>query len=188
MQRRHVLKGLSLLLGGGLSSACQQALNVPVEQRSISQAGYTPQQRAIAHRVADLIIPPTDTPGALDAGVGEFIDYTVAAWFEDDERQRFIEGLVDLETEALERFNTPFVALTQEQQIQLLDRLAQQAAPTDMFEPFGAGDFFAQIKELTVAGYYTSQAGATRELKYLPMPGNYDGHYKFAQTGRQWSS
>lgn len=188
MQRRDVLKGLSLLLGGGLSSACQQALNVPVGQRSIGQAGYTQQQRAIAHRVADLIIPATDTPGALEAGAGEFIDYTVAVWFEDDERQRFITGLDDLEQAALERFNVSFIALDEAQQIQLLEKIEQQAAPVDMFQPVGAGDFFAQIKELTVAGYYTSQAGATRELKYLPMPGYYDGHYKFAQTGRQWSS
>lgn len=38
-----------------------------------------------------------------------------------------------------------------------------------------AVQFFRTMKELTLLGYYTSQAGATRELRYDPVPGRYDG-------------
>jgi hypothetical protein len=31
------------------------------------------------------------------------------------------------------------------------------------------------MKELTLLGYYTSEAGATRELRYDAVPGRYDG-------------
>jgi len=34
---------------------------------------------------------------------------------------------------------------------------------------------FRTLKELTLLGYYTSEAGATRELRYDPVPGRYDG-------------
>ena len=90
MQRRDLLKGLSLLLGTGLSGACQRALDVPVAERVVLAAVYDQQQQQIAHLIADLIIPETDTPGALDAGVGEFIDYVVSTWFQADEQERFI--------------------------------------------------------------------------------------------------
>jgi hypothetical protein len=34
--------------------------------------------------------------------------------------------------------------------------------------------FFRTMKELTLLGYYTSEAGATRELGYVAVPGRYD--------------
>ncbi len=35
--------------------------------------------------------------------------------------------------------------------------------------------YFRMFKELTLAGYFTSEAGATKFLKYNPAPGRYDG-------------
>jgi hypothetical protein len=188
MQRRDVLKGLSLLLGSGLSGACSKALEVPEAERVVSATVYNQDQRHIAHRIADLIIPQTDTPGALDAGVGEFIDYVVSVWFQADEQARFIAGLTGLESAAMTQHKAAFVDLRTEQQVLLLQSIEAAQTPTSPFAPFGSGEFFAQIKELTVVGYYTSEVGATQERKYVPMPGRYDGYHKYADVGRQWSS
>ena len=51
-----------------------------------------------------------------------------------------------------------------------------------------AGDvpFYLKLKELTVLGYYTSQAAAVTELDYQPVPGHYDGDARFEEVGRQW--
>jgi hypothetical protein len=38
------------------------------------------------------------------------------------------------------------------------------------------------MKELTLAGFYTSEIGATQFLKYNPSPGKYDG----CSTERPW--
>lgn len=48
--------------------------------------------------------------------------------------------------------------------------------------------FFRTMKELTVLGYYTSQPGATKELRYLQVPGRYDGCVPFAKVGRAWAT
>jgi hypothetical protein len=48
--------------------------------------------------------------------------------------------------------------------------------------------FFHTMKELTLLGYYTSQIGATQELKYAPVPGRFDGCVPFATVGRAWST
>jgi gluconate 2-dehydrogenase gamma chain len=48
--------------------------------------------------------------------------------------------------------------------------------------------FFHTMKELTLLGYYTSQIGATQELKYAQVPGRFDGCVPFATVGRAWST
>jgi len=52
-------------------------------------------------------------------------------------------------------------------------------------QPFEAlsGDFFYKLKALTVLGYYSSEAGASQELVYLPVPGGYLGSFKVSENG-----
>ncbi|HET6567933.1 MAG TPA: gluconate 2-dehydrogenase subunit 3 family protein [Rhodothermales bacterium] len=47
--------------------------------------------------------------------------------------------------------------------------------------------FFGTMKELTLVGYYTSEAGATEELRHVPIPGRYDGCIPFSEVGRTWA-
>ncbi len=185
MHRRDLLKGLSLMLGGSISTACSQALSVPPSRREISAQGYSVVQREIAHICADLIMPETDTPGALDAGVGDFIDYVVAVWYRPEELEQFLGGLDRLQAQSLRNHGKAFAALTEQEQAVLLQ--AEESAG-DPAEAFGSGDYFSQIKELTVVGYYTSEVGSKEERSYIPMPGRYDGYHKIAAGDRQWSS
>jgi gluconate 2-dehydrogenase gamma chain len=47
--------------------------------------------------------------------------------------------------------------------------------------------FFRTMKELTIVGYYTSEVGATVELRHEAVPGRYDGCVPFAEIGRAWA-
>ncbi|MEM1118395.1 MAG: gluconate 2-dehydrogenase subunit 3 family protein, partial [Bacteroidota bacterium] len=47
--------------------------------------------------------------------------------------------------------------------------------------------FYRQLKELTVAGYYTSEVGATQELQWLAVPGRYDADVPLSAVGRAWA-
>lgn len=47
--------------------------------------------------------------------------------------------------------------------------------------------FFRTMKELTVVGYYTSEIGATEELRHEAVPGRYEGCVPFARIGRTWA-
>lgn len=53
-------------------------------------------------------------------------------------------------------------------------------------EDVGRGAFFRTLKELTLVGYYTSQAGATRELRVNPM-GRYRGDVPYRAVGSSWA-
>jgi len=43
------------------------------------------------------------------------------------------------------------------------------------------------MKELTLVGYYTSEAGAVRELRHAPVPGRFEGCVPLDQIGRAWA-
>lgn len=47
--------------------------------------------------------------------------------------------------------------------------------------------FFRMMKELTVIGYYTSEPGATKELRYVQVPGRFDGCVPLTKIGRAWA-
>jgi gluconate 2-dehydrogenase gamma chain len=43
------------------------------------------------------------------------------------------------------------------------------------------------MKELTTLGFFTSEAGASRFLKYAPIPGPYRGDIPYSEVGAAWA-
>ena len=112
---------------------------------------------ATISRLADLIIPRTETPGAIDAGVPHWIDRQVAA---DLKLQgRFKEWLAELAEEAHAAGGTQFTALTEPQQIAMLQAMSGDVSKLK-------GGFFETMKDLTVENYYKSEAGLAQELGF----------------------
>lgn len=187
--RRDLLKGLAIVLGAAITPGCQRAVEVPVAQRIAGAARWSADQRAIAHRCADLIMPATDTPGALAAGVGEFMDYVTSVWLQRSELAELLEGLDVLQQQGQRQYSKDFVRLDEAEQVHLLTQM-ESADSAVNFWGLGAGHSkaFERLKELTVVGYYFSEVGTKQERRYVPMPGHYDGYYKLSEVGKQWSS
>ena len=169
MNRRTMLQVLGLALG---------ALHTKPAVSKLDES----QQELVAE-LAELILPRTDTPGAIDAGVPAFIDHIVSDWYSPVERAIFVEGL------------RVVAAAGPAQHVDSLQSLEQQAAsyvPPPGTSVFGKPDerspFFFKLKLLTVLGYYTSEIGATNELAFNPVPARYDGNVDFAKVGKQWTS
>lgn len=172
MNRREAIERITLALAASLGS--------PVVARAAAEAltadayaprALTPAQLEQVATIADAIIPRTDTPGARDAGVHRFIDTMLAEYYTSAERDHFVTGLADVQQRARQSGN--FTATLEQ-----LDREAHaQRTPT----------FFRMMKELTILGYYTSQPGATKELRYVQVPGRYDGCVPFPANGRAWA-
>jgi hypothetical protein len=113
-------------------------------------------------RVVELIIPSTDTPGAIGAGVPAYIDGVVSA--NPEHKKRYREGLAWLERESMRRFRRKFSKLTEAQQVRILTPLSEAV---DSGGKLGVGErFFAMVKNMTADGYYTSRIGLVRELGY----------------------
>ena len=54
-------------------------------------------------------------------------------------------------------------------------------------QPKAEVPFWRTMKELTLVGYYTSEPGATEELRYEQVPGRYEGCIPFSRVGRTWA-
>lgn len=215
--RRAALERLSWIVGGTLSAPLASGLLAGC--RAAPDPAYTPHalspaQYDLTGALADVILPPTDTPGARDAGVPAFIDTLMAAWYPDEDRERFRRDLDRVDALAQDTFGRPFVDLTADEQARVAAFLDAEAfgtpAETERDQAEAAGTqqgsdelrrirerqladddpeglpFFRQMKELVLAGYYTSEVGATQELRQNPM-GTYRGDVPFAEIGRAWA-
>lgn len=137
-------------------STRREALFTIAASAAIAQTKQlTPDEAKLVAALVDLIIPRTDTPGAVDAGVPQLIDSRLAA--NAGLAERFRQGLKSLDDEAARVAGTSFLKLSAASQIEFLTPVSQ-----DPSTPSGA--FFKLIKGLTVDCYYTSKVGLTQEL------------------------
>jgi hypothetical protein len=47
--------------------------------------------------------------------------------------------------------------------------------------------FFTMIKQLTIWGYFSSEPGITKALRYNPIPGRYEGCVPYQDGEKAWS-
>jgi hypothetical protein len=139
---------------------------VPVLDASAADVAWTPKVLSAAQNdtvvtLAEIIIPKTETPGATDARVNEFIDGVLADASEDN-RKKFLDGLAWLDTHTTEAHGAPFTKLTHEQQVAVLTALS--TLPPDASPVPSGAEFFQAIKSLTVTGYYTSEIAMREEI------------------------
>jgi len=123
---------------------------------------FTAEEKEVVAAVADLIIPTDEvSPGARAAGVHEWIDFVIAN-SPANVQQQWREGLAILDGLSLESSGQKFQQLALEKQAKLLEQLAEhEFAPQTPSERF-----FALAKEATVNGYYTSEIGLKKDLRY----------------------
>jgi hypothetical protein len=191
MNRREFLECAALLASGAAISKFAHALNEeqlvhlasapPFNSRSVDY--FSPQQRQLVAAIAEAIIPRTDTPGAIEAGVPHFIELMVAYWLNDEERNIFNGGLNDMATRIPGEYGKPFEQLGSEQQLAILQGMEEAASDSPWYAPgnvrrafISDAPFICQVKELTIWGFFTSEVGATRVLQYNLMPMRFDGH------------
>ncbi len=197
MQRRDVLRLSLALLGSAASFSLARALQADtVVNPGMVATVFDPPGQAAIELLSEMIIPETDTPGAIAAGVPDFIAVIVSSWYTPTERKVFFSGLQQLDAYCLQQENQPFHLASEASRVAALteqERIASEYQPPMQGGSFyrqssdEEAPFFKKIRELVVLGYYTSEVGCTEELAYRPAPGEYNGDYEFAKIGRQWS-
>jgi hypothetical protein len=48
--------------------------------------------------------------------------------------------------------------------------------------------YFALMKQLTLLGYFTSEIGATQALRYVAVPGRYEGCIPYKKGDKAWAT
>lgn len=147
--------------------------------RTLSRA-----QNEIVVAMSDMMIPATDTPGAKAAKVNEFIDLILTEWATEEERKIFLEGLAEADRKTNALFGHGFAAASAQEQaaiVQVFDEELAASRNEKLYKQVRSWEqtlvlpFFAQMRRLTLVGYYTSQIGQEQELKVEIIPGALHG-------------
>jgi len=180
--RRDALKMLLAISAVG-ASACagEGGTSAP----NIKPAGKTLKvaQMTLLSAVADTIIPTTDTPGAVAAGVPETLAALYADWGNDDFRTYWSSGLDGLAQTFTKMAGQDFARMNEKQREALLSKY-----DADVFENKIDNPFYKDMKATIATAYYMSEPGASEELIYEAVPGEWKGCVPFAEIGRTWAT
>jgi gluconate 2-dehydrogenase gamma chain len=213
MDRRKSLK--TLLIGGLSVGVVAEACNQPDKEKVISKEApvaadskvrmpeeilhdkkiaeevfFTAAEMAVITVLADIIIPRDDiSVSATDVKVPEFIAFM--ANDKPDEMQIPLRGGIRwLELESSKRFDKSFTNLSNAQQLQIVDDIAYpEKAKPDFVQGV---TFFTLMRNLTVTGFYTTEAGF-KDIGYMGnKPNFWNGvpddvlkHYNLAYTEKE---
>ena len=147
----------------------------------------TAPQQALVDELTELVLPATNTPGARQARVVEFVDVMLAEWSNENDRGLFLAGLADVDSRARARGAADFVGAAMADRVaicrELDDALTAARTATTVWQKAGRqgprpsdhrSHFWHHLRNLTTAGYYTSEVGFTRERKSVIIPGIYN--------------
>jgi hypothetical protein len=191
--RREAIRRVSAMLGGVVLVG-QGAMLAGCKRQMPDGAAFSEIDSAFLDEVADTILPETATPGAKAAGVGSFIAMMVADTYDEREQQVFREGLQAMEAECREMHGKSFMSATAAERISLLEKLDVEQLQYMRAAEGGNGatsnampHYFRMIKELTLLGYFTSEIGCTRAMRYEETPGRYDPCISSKPGDKAWA-
>ena len=183
---------VALLLGGtvvGAEMFLSGCKNTPEQNLGAGGANFNNDDIAFLDEVADTILPATDSPGAKEAKVGQFMTVIVKDCYTQSEQKVFLEGMKKLNDASKEKNGKSFMDSTPEQRHDLLVLLDKEAK--DYMAAKKKDDpthYFRMMKELTLWGYFTSEPGATKALRYVAVPGKYIGCMDYKKGEKAWAT
>ncbi len=206
MNRRDAIGRVALIMGGAVIGAeffISGCKSTPAKVEDLFNADHV----AFLNEVADTILPTTSSPGAKAANVGQFMAVMVRDCYTPENQKTFLEGMSKLDDASKKKFSSKFLDLTPQQRTDLLTDLdkEQKAFNLDRNKQLDAdkashkGDanykapelpqhYFRMIKELSLLGYFTSEIGATKALRYIAVPGHYDGCVPYKKGDKAWAT
>jgi gluconate 2-dehydrogenase gamma chain len=193
IDRREALRKTALLMGAAVSaSAMAGLLNgcKATPDLNYKPVFFTEDQARIVSELAEIIMPKTDTPGAKELGVPNFIDKMLNECYKKEDQERFIVGLISFDEEAKKTLGDNFIYCKPEDQAAHITKTLTIAIEEKKANPAAKRPFILMAKELTMLGYFSTEVGATQVLQYEAVPGSYKGciPLKEAGNGRTWVS
>jgi len=207
MNRRDAIGRVALIMGGAVIGAeffisgCKSNTTAQVSDL------FDTDHVAFLNEVADTILPTTSSPGAKAANVGQFMAVMVRDCYTPADQKTFLEGLGKLDDASQKQFSNKFLSLTPQQRTDVLVALDKEQKDftaqrdkdlaADMLKhkgdasykaPETPNHYFRMVKQLTLLGYFTSEIGATKALRYIAVPGRYDGNVPYKKGDRAWAT
>lgn len=191
MNRREAMKRVAVILGGSLTISTITVFQQGCQRSPERMPGvFSDEDADLLNIIGDIILPPTNTPGAAAVDIGGFAVKMLEDCYSEEARTqvtRFLrETLMDFED---------LTPVEQVQKITEIDGFAYSENAQDV-ENIENGDnaedeenweAYKMIKELTLFGYFTSEPGMTEALEYVEIPGRFEGCVELKPGQKAWA-
>jgi hypothetical protein len=196
MNRREAVGRAAFLLGGAITfnslgafaEGVMPANNLPFDAKLLNA------EEDLVAEIADTFIPDRkDIPGAKVAGLGPFIVMMIQDCYTSDIQMQFAKGLKTIEEVSQTQFQRSFKVLTLPERENIFklfkaEAIAQKKNRSTSNGAVAPPHFFQLVSELTYLGYYTSEIGATKALRYVHIPGKYQSCVPLQAGQKAWAT
>lgn len=190
LQRTGLLAGATVLMPSMLSlfQSCRKENRLdwqPVFLREV-------EAKTISTLV-DMILPRTETPGALDVKVDMFIDKVFAETYDLIGQENIRVEIAAFNADCKKKFGAIFLDLSEADRTRVLQ---EAEVTTGKFNPGVWGTsvgkqepigFYRSMKSMAIWAYFTSEEMGEKVLGYDPIPGNYEPCKPLSEVGNRWS-
>lgn len=166
MERRVALKSMAVAMG---AMAGLPAWASGWNKSAVAKSGLlAADQSKNLLMIVETIIPKTDTPGAGELGVADFVQKMVKDCYDAKAQASLSSGISNIDEQSVQRFGKSFADADKTQRLQLLQEIEKSNDAAQK-------GFFSMVKNLTIQGYMTSEYVMTNITHYEMVPARYHG-------------
>jgi hypothetical protein len=185
MNRREAVQHISLLLGGTILGMEAFLSGCKTSDKKVT---FTESDIQLLDEIADTILPPTKTPGAKAAKVGDLMKVMVNDCYEEKDQVLFHDGMEKIQELSKKEYGDKFTEIKPEQRLALLVKLDnEQKQYMKTWKEGQPKPYFRLMKELTLLGYFTSEIGCTQARRYVETPGKYEACIPYKKGDKAWA-
>ncbi|MFT3904319.1 MAG: gluconate 2-dehydrogenase subunit 3 family protein [Niabella sp.] len=191
MKRKTALKHLAVF--GALAASASSVYEFIRLNRKYDDK-YLVSRKLLIAELCECIIPKTDTPGAKDAQVEDFVLHAVSNILSKKEQNNFVDGLRELEQTCIVRYDNTFKNCTEQEKLSVLKKMGGnrdylgKSFIEKVSRKIQGRDFINILKSLTIIGYCTSRVGAEQGLAYVPIPVRFEACIPFLKDQKCWAT
>lgn len=211
MNRREILRYTAYATGAALSAPLASALltgckaDAEMLAPTFKPSFFSEAEYAYIRKVADTMLPKTDTPGAVEVGVPQMIDKTVGAVYGKEDQEKTRKGLQalmkkmdadnpggfgEMETDkALVYLQDQDAHYKQAKaEVTMSGEDVPQEEMVESDAPSAKNAYFS-LKSMIIGMYCQTEEVATTMLVYDPVPGEYIpcGDLQELTGGKAWA-
>ena len=205
--RREAIRHVMAMMGGLALVGAERLDALTFEAGALETAmaqgvgTFTAADIALLDEIAETMLPETTTPGAKAAKTGAFMALMVTDVYTERNQEVFRAGMRQLDEACRAAANKSFMQATPAERLTLLEALdreqktimEERTPPTRTRAPgaLPAEDvpppYFRMMKELALLGYFTSEIGYTKAMRYMETPGKFEPDVPWGPDDKSWA-
>ena len=189
MNRRELIKAIGVITGYSMVGGASLLSSCNLGKGDSNNIFNTKEIITFLNEMAEVILPQSGTPGAKAVDAGTIMSTIISDCYTKDEQQVIKNGLKHLDKYCKDMTGHVFSALSSNEKLTSIKDLLKEASSFNKSKNTDTPiHYISMLKQLSIFCFFTSKKGATEVLRYLPVPGKYDGDYPYKKGDKAWAT